>query len=279
MRKINYLAVVVFATLLFLGCKKSEESTSEPAPVNPPVVAGITVEEKNMSLVNKFTGSLCGPCGSWGWSMFEEIIANGGDDVCNMGTYSQNFVAQNFITTAATDMDKAYGAAKMSSGYPSFSVNGVCQLDRTSGVNTTSEKQKCMNAISTHKSATCQVNSGYEVTYDATKANITVKTKVKFFKDMTGQYYVSAYIVEDKVLGTQSGKTGIVEHHDVLRGSIGSTTFGTLITSATTTGSTFEHTFTGPVTAGWKTENFSIVTAIWKKNGTKYEFVNAYRKI
>jgi hypothetical protein len=271
MKKITLLLSVVLA-LFIAGCSTK---TSDPAPTDP----GMSVEAKNMSLLNKFTGSLCPPCGGWGWDMFDALITYGDVKTCNIGTYSQNFVAQNYITQTATQMDSAYGAYKNSSGWPTFAVNGSSKLSRTSGVNVDAEKQMCREAIDAHFAAPCQANSNYEVSYDDGKKNITVKTRTKFFQDMSGDFYIAAYITEDKVLGPQSGKTGNVYHHDVLRGSINNKTWGTKISSSTTAGSQFDYTFTCPVNSSWNTDNITVVTVIWKKNGSAYDFVNAFRKI
>ncbi len=274
MKRINYLlSVCAIVTILVSGCKKKEvdpESTPQ----------GIVVEEKNMSLVNKFTGSKCPPCGTWGWVMFDKLITFGANSSCNMGTYSQNFVAFNYITKAATQMDSSFGAYKNSSGWPTFAVNGSSKLYRPGGaVDTAKERKMCTDAISLHANATVEANSGYELTYDAAKTTATIKTRVKFFKDMSGEFYIAAYVIEDHVIGPQSGLTGDVSHHDVLRGSASASTWGTKISSATTAGSTFDYTFTTPVTAGWNTDNITVVTVIWRKNGSNYEFVNAWRKI
>jgi hypothetical protein len=120
------------ASLMFASCSK--EATTTPA------VNEISVSETNTSMINKYTGTLCGPCGSWGWDMAVELIDYSKTKAIYVGTFSQNFVAQGFITTTATTWDKAL----VITGYPTFAVNNVAQLDRTSGVNTTSEKAKCM---------------------------------------------------------------------------------------------------------------------------------------
>lgn len=268
MKKISLMALVVAGAMLLTNCKKEEKKATETKSDD------IVVAEQNMSLQNKYTGSNCPPCGSWGWDMFEELIAYNPSKTCNMGTYSQNFVAQNFITQTATDIEKNVGGI---TGYPTFGVNGKAMLDRTTTVNITNEKAMCKAEIDRHAAAPVEVNSGYKISYDSDNKNMTIKTKTKFFKDMTGDYYIAAYIVEDKALGTQASRSGVVQHHHVLRGSANNMNFGTKITSTTTAGSTFDYTFTSPVNSTWVKENIEIITVIWKKVGTKYNFVNAYQ--
>jgi len=87
MKKIKLLSIV-FATIIpFTNCKKKEDA---PAGI---VWQQVNVTKKNMSMVNKFTGSNCPPLGTWCWTMFEELIANNPANTCNIGAYSQNFVA------------------------------------------------------------------------------------------------------------------------------------------------------------------------------------------
>ncbi|MEZ4804841.1 MAG: hypothetical protein R2852_05005 [Bacteroidia bacterium] len=67
MKKLILLcSAIVLTSVLYTSCKKKEVA---PAGTE----TGVTVEEKNMSIVNKFTGTNCYYCGDWGWPMFEII--------------------------------------------------------------------------------------------------------------------------------------------------------------------------------------------------------------
>ncbi len=249
--------------IFFAGCKKKDDGGDNNT-------GGIAVQEKNIALVNKLTGSKCPPCGGWGWTTFEEIITANGSNAIYMGTYNNNFVAELFITPTADDLVANSGQ----SGYPTFCANGVQQLDRPGGaVNVASEKAKVKATVDAHIAAPVVVGAGLET---STSGNtMTIKTRTKFFKNATGDHYIAVYFIENGVMGTQSGQTGTVPHKYVLRGHAGTSTFGEKITSGTTAGSTFDHTFTYNLDPSWNKANLQVVAVIWKANGGKYEFVNA----
>ena len=263
------------ASLMFASCSKESTTTS-----TTPVVNEISVPETNTSMLNKYTGTKCPPCGSWGWDMAVELIDYSKTNAIYVGTFSQNFVAEGFITTTATTWDKALTGSSL--GYPTFAVNNVTQLDRTSsGVNTTSEKAKCKAVIDAHKVAPVMANVGFTTSW-AQDADgfwtITINSRTKFFKDNSGEFYLGCYLLEDKAKGNQTGHVPSInaEHHHVLRQAIGGLDYGELISSgAVTSGKSIEKTFSSFILKTYVKENMEVLFVIWKKNGTKYEFVNA----
>lgn len=263
--------VALTAGSLFLAsCSKDESTTSTPSPD-----AGLAVSETNTAVINKYTGSRCGPCGSWGWDMAIELI-DYSPKACYVGTFSQNFVAEEFISPTATAWDKELGVT----GYPSFAVNHVLQLDRTSGVNTTSEKAKCKAAIDAHASAAVQANVGFKTSWAQDAEGfwtVTVDSRAKFFKDNTGEYYIGCYLLEDKAIGKQSGHTPSVgvEHHHILRQSFEGLSYGYLASTDPKAGKTIDKKYTMILPKNYVKENIEILFVIWKKNGSKYTFVNA----
>jgi hypothetical protein len=270
--QISMLALTA-VSLTFASCSKESTTASTP------VVNEISVPETNTSMLNKYTGTLCGPCGSWGWDMAVELIDYSKSKAIYVGTFSQNFVAQGFISTTATTWDKALTGSSL--GYPTFAVNNVAQLDRTSGVNTTSEKAKCKAVVDAHKIASVMANVGFTTSWKQDAEGfwtVDIKSRTKFFKDNTGEFYLGCYLLEDKAKWNQSGHTPStnVEHHHVLRLAVGGLDYGELISSgAVTAGKSIEKSFTSLILKTYVKENMEVLFVIWKKNGAKYEFVNA----
>jgi len=266
---LNLSIIALTASSLFLASCSKEETKATPD-------AGITVSEKNTSLINKYTGSKCGPCGSWGWDMAIELI-DYSPNACYVGTFSQNFVAEEFISTTASAWDDELGVT----GYPTFAVNHVMQIDRPSGsVNTTSEKAKCKAAIDVHSAAAVQANVGFTTSWSQDAQGfwtISINSKTKFFKDNIGEYYVGCYLLEDKAIGKQSGHTPSVgvEHHHVLRQTLEGLNYGYLAASNPTSGKTIDKTYTAILPKNYVKDNVEVLFVIWKKNGSKYAFVNA----
>jgi hypothetical protein len=246
--------------------EKKEEEKKEEKPAN-------AVEEKNMGLVFKFTGTNCYYCGDWGWPFFKEMITlyHKKDAVC-IGAYSQNQFAQLLISPIATAFDKRVPVTK---GYPTFTGNFV---DAWSGGNTLAGMKNVISTeISNHKSSEVIVNAGFTSTIE--DDYMTVSTSTKFFKDTEGEYYIGVYMLENGVVANQSGPNGgpNAVHDCVLRSGNGD--FGELISEGEVkSGKFIDRTIKLQINPSWKKENLNVFTIIWKKNGDKYDFVNAYIK-
>lgn len=275
MKKI-YLSLIVVA-LAFAGCKKTEETTTPTGGGD----AGIVVAEVNTAIVVKHTGSVCPPCGGWGWTANEDIISTNKGSAAFMSAYSQNFVAKLFITQTATLMDSEFGQ----SGYPTWSANGNQQVDRPGGrVNSASEKAKIAKVVSDHKAAKVVANAGFTTAISGDV--LTIDTRTKFFTEAQGNYNIAIYVLEDGVMGAQSGHPSgnntPVAHHHVIRGSAmpeGSTSVdllaGTQIATGTTAaGTTIDKKFTFDV-KGYDKSKIEVVAVLWKKELGSLEFVNA----
>jgi hypothetical protein len=265
--KMKKLAILftafAFASVVFVSCKKTTEG--------PAAAQGIVVEEKNTSIINKFTGTNCYYCGDWGWPMFTGLIdAHHGVDAVCIGSYSQNSFAQLLINSFATAMDKRL---PVKAGYPTFSANFYDAWTNASTLQAMTANIE--TKISEHKAAAVVANSG--LTYTVEGNNIVVNTRTKFFQAATGEYNISVIVLEDKVIANQSGPNGgaNASHHKVLRSSNGD--WGTMVSSGSVaSGTQFDKTITITKDAAWNMANVEIATLLWKKNGTQWDFVNAH---
>lgn len=277
-----------FAIMLIFSACKPEENPIGPATEPDPNTGGngddpveIVVTEANMSMVSKVTGSLCGPCGSWGWTAFEDLISANKNNAFFVGTYSDNYVARLFITDEAEAMERAWGVT----GFPTFAANGLPQLDRGNGVNVQSEIAKTNAVVAAHTAGQVYINSGFNTSIDGN--TMTINTKTKFFQEVGGDVYLAVYLIEDKVIGAQSGHPdgANASHHYVLRGAAkldgaaNAETWGYPIgtpgSDLTAANTELDNKFTIDVT-GYNQENLSVAVVAWRKVGVRYQFLNAY---
>jgi len=256
------MSAVIIAAFAFTGCKKEEKEEAKPQ---------VNVPKENNSLTQKVTGTRCPPCGSWGWEMMDELMNFGQSKSFFISTYSQNFVAEGFITPTATEMDKQWKLT----GYPSFVANGKPMLSRASGVNTNEEKQMCKNEMDAHRSAAVIANVGIEKSFNGN--TMKVKTSTQFFANASGNYNMAMYVVENDAMWKQSGHpngANAIPHHYVLRGSVNGTWGQSVSTGDVASGKFFDKDFTYDVDAAWNKDKISVVAVIWKLDGAKYVFVN-----
>lgn len=260
------LFILSLLILVWVSCQKKEE-------VPLPDANTITVPRKNTALINKLTATWCAPCGSWGWLMNEELAVLTGDNAIMISTY--NSPTSLFFSQVSVDLADNFRPYQ---GWPTFFVNGSNKNVQVSGgISYSATKTTCVNTVLDFVDQLPVVNTGIEYRTDGMK--ITIVSKTVFFRtmDTNNEYYLSAYMVENNVMGEQKGKPGEVAHPNVLRASMTENTFGIPIDVEPVAGNEFIYTFTSSHDPGWNRENLYIVTIIWRKTGDSYEFVNASR--
>ncbi len=263
--KKQILLGAVALSLFFSNCSKEESKSSTVIADN-----SLKVEQKNTSLINKFTGTNCYYCGDWGWTLMEDLITNHASDAVVVGTYSQNSFAKLFVSQIATDWDRNIPVTQ---GYPTFSANLVDSwlLPEADQVDNNIEV-----GVTAHNQAPVQANTAHTSKIEGT--NMVVNTTTQFFADATGEYQIGVYVMENGVIGNQSGPKGgaNASHHNVLRAGNGS--WGEALANGTIVKDTkISKTTTIALDPSWKTADLSVFTVIWKKNGTKWAFVNAHK--
>ena len=219
------------------------------------------VPQTQSSLIIKKTATWCPPCGGWGWDLFEQLIEdNEGKAILWAMHYSGDLIS---ATTQGINTNLS-GA-----GQPRFYLNNVDQGSSSaairsaimSGVNDNAMQTPVANAIATNISVT--------------NNQISLTVKSKFFAEASGEYYLNVYVVENGVINAQAGQGNNAVHEKVLRDDMAGTAFGEIVAQGTVAAnSTFSTDFSIPIASGWNPDNIELSTIIWKKNGTKYDFVN-----
>lgn len=270
MKKVTYLSLVVlaFSALMLNGCGKKKT-------VDPNKPTGITVPQEQKSLFFDLTATWCPPCGAWGIPTFESAVAGGpvansygstgvsfdANKVCGISSHGST---DNLSNTTATEITKFFAPA----GIPSFAEGTkLYNQDYTNWA----------KAIQSTIAMTPTAGVGLTKTVSGSAA-IDVKTSVKFFSAMTGEFNLAVYFVEDGVIDQQqvAGK-GLVNpftHSRVLRGvatlSGGtSSTWGAKITSGSVAaGIVFPQSWTFTPSVG-EVSKMHAVAVIWEMSGGK----------
>lgn len=266
MKKLSLL--ILMSALVFAGC--SDKGTDDPDPNGSGTDLTVSsVAKENHSFVLKFSGTNCPPCGTWGWTMSNDLQFGLGDAGGYSVAYGQNFVAQLFITPEATTLQNSWGA----SGYPHFGANGsVTNEDRSQGVYVQKEKDEIFGRVNDHAAATVVANAG--LNYTIADGQIKMKWKTKAFEALSGAY-LAVYIIEDEVEGYQAGHPdGIVDHHLVLRKEVtAGEGYGSSL-GALSANQEVEGEATIDVDEDWNADHISVYAVVYNKVGTAYNFVN-----
>jgi hypothetical protein len=267
MKKIFLLSVI--ASMFLFGCGPDDTTTTPKEETDKLAVASVLKENKSM--VVKFSGTNCPPCGTWGWQMASSLK----DGVEGFGTfmtvYGQNFVAENYITGESTTLQNAWGAT----GYPHFGANGsVTSIDRSAGVNVAAEEQEIYDRVNAHAAADVVANT--TLNYEIVDGKINMKYAVAQWADLTAPY-LAIYVIEDKVEGYQAGHSegnGAL-HKNVLRKELtAGEGYGSAV-EGLAVGTNVTGEISIDVDSEWDASKISIVPVMYSKVVGGYSFVNA----
>jgi hypothetical protein len=281
MKRLVLLAVV--ASVAFVGCKKDQNENGNG-----------TLEPTNVqrAWVWETTGAWCGYCPN-GAEMLRMAEHAYGGKILPIGYHTGDALQ--------TATGQALASNFPTSGVPNFYVN-----NQNSGQSIDANIQQ---AISQAPAA----GVGHTWTYDEGAKTFNVSTKVKFFTAGSGEYYVGCYVLQGPINAsdnlTQSDYTNRLEDRPdgshitsfwkvdaaIINGNAllpadsryvhahsiyahgGDNPFGQRIT-APAIGANESFTFDYSISSNgmFNTSGASIVTVLWKKNGSTYEFVNGY---
>lgn len=269
MKKLLSLAIIASLFLVACGSDDSEPAAQKQEQAGPMDVT--TVKKENQSMVVKFSGTNCPPCGTWGWSTMETLVSDVKGEGFAMTAYGQNFVARNYIISAATTLQDAWGA----SGYPHFGANGsLTTVPRSGSVNVAAEIQEIQDRISDHSSAEVKANTTLK--YEIVDGKITMNYRSAAFTSVSNPY-LAIYVLENKVEGFQAGHPDSEKalHKYVLRAeATAGAGYGSEI-EGLSVGNDVSGSVSIDVDGEWNADNLSIGVVMYSKDGDTYNFINA----
>lgn len=222
-----------------------------------------TPEKKSRAVVFKFTETWCGPCGAWGWNLANKVVDSIGDKGYYVGVMGSS------DATLDANCWSPFQNNFLLNGYPTFVVNDYKTLDFFSSI-----KEKYDQFAATEPLAS---PAGL---VSISGNTLSVNTKTKFWSAASGDFYLAAFLIEDKVKATQVGQTGIVEHHFLMRGSLmpDFSPWGQSLASGTIAANTeYNKSFTMALEPGWVKNNISVLLVVYKKVEEKYIVVNTVK--
>ncbi len=223
--------------------------------------------ETQSSLITKISATWCGPCGSWGWDMFHDLIEDNEEKATLMAVHhsgvletpTSNALANNFMIT----------------GQPQFYLGNVNQSVSSSTAAT--KREAIQVAVDEAAGQAPIVNTGLLPLYYSDDNLIEVTTKTEFFQDANANYYLGVYLVNDGYVGFQQNQGTSAEHEKVLVTAFTPSHFGgELTTGAVTDGTIIEGTYSIPFNEQeWDLSRLEVVAIIWSESNGTFTYVNS----
>jgi hypothetical protein len=263
---INVFSILGIVSFFFLSsCKKKEIDNTVTSSEY------LTVEKKNMSFIQKYSGTWCEPCGGWGFTQFSSLYSQFGSTEAFGAVVSGGMgVANNEEVFTATQ--QMYGSSL--TGTPNF----MCNF---------SVVQATQSLILNHRNSTVIANSNYELTVN--QNDLSIKTTTQFFQSTEGkEYYLFPYVIVDGIKANQSGhddgantihKMTIVDVAKPMNLELASYSGYKVAEGKIAEGYKFNLAFKAPRNSAWASDKISIVLVIaYKEANGKFKFVNSYTK-
>lgn len=265
MKKISLIISLILIAVIY-SCDKYEEVQKSD---------NLTPEAKQWAFMGEVTSTTCGTCGYSGYNNFNLMKKNNSGKIIALAFHC-NYPDDSMQSPLLYSYESSRPTG---GGIPSFHV----------GNNKSSMSDLQNNADSILKKAP-EAQVKFKAVMVGSKMNVT--SKIKFFKNVTGEYYVSFYLCEHGIDGSptapngykQSGGSGDYKHNNVVRaGNENNNAYGTKITTAeaTTANTIFDYTCSIDINPKWNKSKLFVTAVIWKKNTDnsaecQYLFVNGW---
>ncbi len=251
---------LVFAAIAFvIACSKDETTTL-------PTSQTLNPQKVQWGLCIEYTATWCGPCGNWGAPLAHEVY--------NMGKVA--------VIACHVSNDPMYDAALYSSLTNDRSTGGGVPAFWMGDTKTSSSS--AMTQLLTKIP-----DASVDLTYSISNGKMKVNTRSKFFNAVSGDYYLSVFVLEDGIDGSSTAgdyaQNGVsnpttYKHDFVLRASATSNCYGEQIaTGSIAANKSIDKSYEITLKSDWKKTLYPCAV-LWKKEtGTPaYKYVNAIYK-
>lgn len=279
------MLAVTAASLVFASCSKEETkaaTTSTTATTattaTTSTTSTINFTQSNRALIIDITGTWCPPCGAYGIPGFNHAVDNAKDKTLPLALH-----ASDPLSLAAVDTIMVL---------PKFKSNSVPRIGAGNGLvfpagvytDFKATGQKIISSADTF----IQNNPfivGVSLTnlkVDAANGSIKVDVNAKFFKEVSGEYYIATYFYEDGVISNQKMSGGPDNpnqvHNHVVRAAPRGAWGEVLSTGNSNTNKVFTQSYSYILDSKWNPSKLAAMAIVWKKNGKDFSYVNGNLK-
>ncbi len=231
----------------------------------------LQVPTTQYSIITKKTATWCPICGGVSWTTFRQMIDDNQSNAILIAAHYDT--GSKLYSKTAQDIVANFEGG-FSYGQPVFFFNSQRLTGRDANTAATARDM----ARTAHES-TPSIQTGINAFLQASTNTLLIETKTTFFSSANGNYRLAIYPILKNVEEEQASR-GRDKHKMILLDEISGNSFGQVIASGTVpSGRNVEGRFeTGnsKIVAAAKEDNLQLATVIWKENGDRFDFVNAY---
>lgn len=279
MKKI-FIAVIALGTVTFIsscakdrikGCTNPYAVNYNPQATDDDGSCFVPSADKH-ALMGDFTGTWCPWCGEWGGPEFDNAISIVGSSAVPIAIHT----GDEMSIPESEQLDDYYQATSPAivTGWPTLYVWNEGTF--TSG--------SSMAAAVSAENAVTPADAGATADFSINGPAITMTVSAQLFADVTGDYFVSAYLMENGInipqevesLGPGLDNSWI--HNHVIRASSNGNAWGEQwVFGSGQNGQVFTKSYQITLDPSWNTSKLYCVAIVWKHDSSTdtYTFVNA----
>ena len=256
----NWLAILIITAFISPSCDKIEGPYGDGGNTTPSDTGLV-----RKVLVEDYTGHTCGNCPRAARAL-EPLKTIYGDDLIILSVHAGFFAnvqlpdyPTNFKNPIGDELDQVFGIS--SAGNPNGMVNRK-EVNGNPILSYTSWGSHISNNITLEADAKIEMTS----IFTPGNRNIAVSITTEFVNNVTGNYKISAYLVEDNIIDDQKDYDATPEHvpdynhKHLLRGSFNGT-WGEAVNSALNITQQLDYSLT--LNTAYDENNISIIAFIY----------------
>lgn len=220
------------------------------------------IPETQRLLISKRTATWCPHCGTWGWSLFSDLLA---DHAGQAELWSVHYSGDLMNPTAEKIAENLGGQSQ-----PRFYV-GHTDQNVTSGT-AAAARTAIADQVDAAAGQSPLAQTGIIVADEG--SYLDIRTTTRFFSAAEGEFFLAVYVVQKSVIANQAGHGSSSDHKLVLADRATAEWYGEMLGEGTIAAGTEREINVNFSLQGYDPENLRIVTVIWKREGDRYLFVN-----
>lgn len=257
MKKLIILLVLPML-MLTLSCDKDKDKPTGPEAL-----------QVQRGAIFKQTGTWCGACPSAA-ATFTTLFGQYGDDFIGIANHGANGDPME-----NSPVFSSFRSDRNSSGFPGLFIDGLITQSEAS------------NEIASWLSKTC--TAGVDFINELSGDTMLVDAQVKFFESLTGQYYLSVFVLENGIDGgpdagayaQTSGSAGYTHDHVMRTVQTMTDFYGEYITMDPTAEVVIDKSYKINLDPSWVKENLYVAAVVWRydpSGSPRFQYVNAIQK-